>query len=1463
MVGIVRTWARAVAMILMTGMLAFVTQSPARAEDPPPDGPKMAAAELAPVTLSGTVTDQFGNPVTDESGYVELYQWSDEFASFEYHDAAVPDADGAYSFSVQPGRYAPVAYPFGSGQLPGYAHGATEMPTAVDSPGVVEVLADTPAAVPLQFRQDPDFITGGVRGTVTDQADRPLSEVDVTVVSADGDQLGQGYTDSLGQFSINGIRVGDVEVRVDAREDFLGRGVMATVTQDQVTDLGAIKLSPTPRGTLTGRVLSSSGAPVAQAHGELRRVYTYEDGSRGSSWVADFETDDNGAYSTDGLRLNGSSYSVRVYDTGADITTWLGNTEDVATATLITPTEASNVAADLTMLRGASVSGTVSGPSGPAADVRVEAMRWDADYGWQTWRSGYTDEAGAYSIRLTSGTYTLRFDGQHSQDGLADAWLEGEAEPASATAPGTFTLATGESVTKDKTLPLAQRATGRVTTRAGAGLAGATVTPYRWITDTDTTEGGYWTPWGTPTTADDSGAYSVRVPGNSTVTFRFGRGGYQGKFLGGTDTLPAAPTAANSAAIGTADLTPVPDMALEPRVSSLGKVAGQRLDYCLAKTLPANDDDSSDAVALPFELKYFGTPYTELYVNNNGNVTFGSSQSTYTPGDLTGPTERPIIAPFFADVDTSGESNQVTYGTSPDGRTLCVNWADVGYFSNQTDKLNTFQLLLTKNSSSAGRVEGDFDITFNYDQILWETGSASGGTDGFGGTSAAAGFSAGTGAPGTFVQLPGSFTNGALLDGGPNALIAGSQDSSQPGRYVFQVRNDGIASAYGALGGTVTKTNGDPVAGAYVQICDSTDTGCSYTETDAAGHYGFAALRAADYSIRVWPSSDELFGGGATATIVAGETTTVDPIVLTAPKPMPAGTTINGANDGGVPSVYFNDPFELSVSGCAGVTSPTVRVALSDGTVIHASVALTESSAGRYTATVPALHPHTGEAVVTTNVPATCGSDPVKFNLYIDPSGVVTDQYGRPQQGASVTLSRSDTQAGEYTVVPNGSDIMSPSNRANPSTTDNTGYFRWDVRNGWYKVTAAKESCQPGTTPGMEVPPEKIDLLIKLTCDTAAPTPSAQPRVDGVPKVGQTITALDGTWAAPLRAAGVELLRNGEPLPGATHTLTPSDIGAVFTARSRASRPDYVQEHGSGEAVQFTPATATSTPVAGARGDAATATTAPELSGTARVGETLTVTDGSWSRAGVSTSRQWLRNGTAIEGATATSYVLTPADVDAAISVKVTASQDGYEDGTATSGAKTVAKGAQAANTALPAVSGTPANGQTLSATTGTWDRPDQTFTYQWTRNGAAITGATAATYRVGISDVATKLAVVVTASRAGYEDGRATSAFVTVAKVRSTTSNRLPSSTVKSSRRAKVTVKVTATGFRPTGRVRIYDGAKLIASTSLTSANNGLKTVTLPRISKVGRHKIKSVYAGNATISSSTARAVVLRVVR
>ncbi len=234
-------------------------------------------------------------------------------------------------------------------------------------------------------------------------------------------------------------------------------------------------------------------------------------------------------------------------------------------------------------------------------------------------------------------------------------------------------------------------------------------------------------------------------------------------------------------------------VALTASLAAPAAFAGAVHDAALfnGNTLPANDDGSTGLVALGFTANINGTNFNNTYVNNNGNVTFNNPLSTFTPGAISSGAFGPIIAAFFADVDTRGVGSGLTkYGTASLGghNVFGVNWIDVGYFGSHVDKLNSFQLILTDRSDVAA---GDFDIQFNYDQIQWETGDASNGSGGLGGVSALAGYWTSASSNAT---LAGSLVNGALLDGGSNSLIRHSLNSNVLGQYNFQVRNGAVVN---------------------------------------------------------------------------------------------------------------------------------------------------------------------------------------------------------------------------------------------------------------------------------------------------------------------------------------------------------------------------------------------------------------------------------------------------------------------------------------------------------------------------------------------------------------------------------------------------------------------------------------------------------------------------------------------
>ncbi len=189
-----------------------------------------------------------------------------------------------------------------------------------------------------------------------------------------------------------------------------------------------------------------------------------------------------------------------------------------------------------------------------------------------------------------------------------------------------------------------------------------------------------------------------------------------------------------------------------------------------------NDDGYSGPIPLGFTLNFFGSPYTQFWANNNGNISFTNGIATYTPTSPQGVAE-PIISPFFADVDTRNTASGLMYLRNDIPNEIIVTWDQVGYYNGQADKLNSFQLVLRGPDYSVPAGEGP--IGFFYKTMQWETGGASGGTLGFGGTPAAVGFGDGAG-------------SGEVLEGSIQAGI--SQVVNNPSHLVRSI----VRSSVGA-----------------------------------------------------------------------------------------------------------------------------------------------------------------------------------------------------------------------------------------------------------------------------------------------------------------------------------------------------------------------------------------------------------------------------------------------------------------------------------------------------------------------------------------------------------------------------------------------------------------------------------------------------------------------------------------
>ena len=151
----------------------------------------------------------------------------------------------------------------------------------------------------------------------------------------------------------------------------------------------------------------------------------------------------------------------------------------------------------------------------------------------------------------------------------------------------------------------------------------------------------------------------------------------------------------------------------------------------------------------------------------------------------------------------------------------------------------------------------------------------------------------------------------------------------------------------------------------------------------------------------------------------------------------------------------------------------------------------------------------------------------------------------------------------------------------------------------------------------------------------------------------------------------------------------------------------------------------------GAAAQATPANTAePRITGAASVGTTLSAGTGSWTGNPTSFAYQWVRcprgggkpagsDCAAIGGATTSKYVVAAADVDRRLRVRVTAANADGQQTVASNATPRVRQpdAGRPVNVAAPTLDGTPAQGQTMHVTPGTWNgRQPITYTFQWLR---------------------------------------------------------------------------------------------------------------------------------------------------
>ena len=227
-------------------------------------------------------------------------------------------------------------------------------------------------------------------------------------------------------------------------------------------------------------------------------------------------------------------------------------------------------------------------------------------------------------------------------------------------------------------------------------------------------------------------------------------------------------------------------------------------------------------------------------------------------------------------------------------------------------------------------------------------------------------------------------------------------------------------------------------------------------------------------------------------------------------------------------------------------------------------------------------------------------------------------------------------------------------------------------------------SCE--TVPGFShcvdadraIVPSVVPLALKAY-PGGSPASSTPPTIVGTAKAGGKLAGVPGTWSGGKPVAFSYQWQSCDasgagcaPIAGATleaYTPTTADVGHALTLAVTAVAPR-------GSAVASTAPTLAIAPAGSGTATAPAVVTAPQVTGEAQVGQTLTAGAGSWTGSPTTFAFQWSRcdsSGAActqLPGATASSYVLTPGDIGTTLSLVVTATGKG---GSQSAGAPTTA----------------------------------------------------------------------------------------------------------------------------------------------------------------------------------------------
>ncbi|XP_026107745.1 sushi, nidogen and EGF-like domain-containing protein 1 [Carassius auratus] len=198
------------------------------------------------------------------------------------------------------------------------------------------------------------------------------------------------------------------------------------------------------------------------------------------------------------------------------------------------------------------------------------------------------------------------------------------------------------------------------------------------------------------------------------------------------------------------------------------------------KSNPVDDDGSSSVIQLSSPFLFFGRTYQQIYVNNNGHLTFDKPSSLYTPYSFPANRSQDIIAGLWTNLNNNVRG-VISYQQYTNGNVLTRASQDINtHFPNLTsnaswvfvatwDKVAYFNLSSTETSFQVVLIsDGNFSfILMNYGDIAVTEHPVQAGYDTVNSTD--------------YFVIPGS-NNGSIISN-----LRNSSNVNVTGRWVFRV----------------------------------------------------------------------------------------------------------------------------------------------------------------------------------------------------------------------------------------------------------------------------------------------------------------------------------------------------------------------------------------------------------------------------------------------------------------------------------------------------------------------------------------------------------------------------------------------------------------------------------------------------------------------------------------------------